>query len=194
MRKLKEDILKLRGEGKSYQQICDILHCSKSVVSYHCGEGQKEKNNTRRKRNRKINFLQDKVTEFSRRLNIKINRFSKIKRTKRIEYSQRLFSMVELKEHIKNNPVCYLTGEQLDITSPSGFHLDHIIPRSKGGSSELSNLGITTPNANMAKSDMMLDEFIDLCKKVLLHNGYEVKKKQEQQENTNNPDIPNGRL
>ncbi len=33
---LKEEILKLRGEGKKYDEIRDILKCTKSVISYHC--------------------------------------------------------------------------------------------------------------------------------------------------------------
>lgn len=37
---MKEKILKLREEGKSYRQIQTILNCSKSVISYHCGEGK----------------------------------------------------------------------------------------------------------------------------------------------------------
>ena len=40
---MKEDILKLREEGKSYREISKLLGCSKGSVSYHCGKGQKEK-------------------------------------------------------------------------------------------------------------------------------------------------------
>ena len=35
---MKEQILKLRLEGKSYNQIVDILKCAKSTVSYHCSK------------------------------------------------------------------------------------------------------------------------------------------------------------
>ena len=44
---MKEDILKLRNEGKTYNEIQEILGCSKGTISYHCGEGQKEKTNKR---------------------------------------------------------------------------------------------------------------------------------------------------
>lgn len=50
---MKDDILKLRNEGKSYNEIKKILGCSKSTISYYCGEGQKEKNYLRVKKNRK---------------------------------------------------------------------------------------------------------------------------------------------
>ena len=36
---MKEEILRLRQEGKTYTQIQDILGCSKGTISYHCGEG-----------------------------------------------------------------------------------------------------------------------------------------------------------
>jgi hypothetical protein len=44
---MKEAILKLRGDGKSYREIVIILGCSIGTVAYHCGQGQKEK--TRRR-------------------------------------------------------------------------------------------------------------------------------------------------
>ncbi len=74
------------------------------------------------------------------------------------------------------NPVCYLTGDQIDINKPRTYNFDHIIPRSKGGQNTLDNLGICTKVVNMAKNDMSPDEFFNLCKKVLEYNGYEVKK------------------
>ena len=49
---MKEDILKLRAQGKTYNQIKEILGCSKSTISYHCGIGQKQKTEIRNIRNR----------------------------------------------------------------------------------------------------------------------------------------------
>lgn len=43
----KENILKLRGEGKSYREIQNILGCSKGTIAYHLGDGQKQKALTR---------------------------------------------------------------------------------------------------------------------------------------------------
>ena len=40
---LKEQILKLKSEGKSYRQIQKILGCSKGTIAYHLGDGQKQK-------------------------------------------------------------------------------------------------------------------------------------------------------
>lgn len=44
---LKEAILFLRAEGMSYNQIQYVLMCAKSTVSYHVGDGVKEKNQAR---------------------------------------------------------------------------------------------------------------------------------------------------
>jgi len=51
---MKEKILELRNEGKSYREIQKILGCSKSTISYHCGNGQKEKTKNRTKKEGKI--------------------------------------------------------------------------------------------------------------------------------------------
>lgn len=45
---MKEQILKLYRQGKSYREIQGILGCSKGTISFHCGEGQKRKSYIRR--------------------------------------------------------------------------------------------------------------------------------------------------
>ena len=52
--KHKEEILRLRAEGKSYRQIQEILGCSKGTIAYHLGPGQKDKTKDRTNRNRTI--------------------------------------------------------------------------------------------------------------------------------------------
>lgn len=47
---MKEQILKLREEGKTYNQIQKELKCSKGTISYHCGKEQKQKSNLRTKK------------------------------------------------------------------------------------------------------------------------------------------------
>jgi len=46
---MKEQILKLRKEGKTYKEIVEKVGCSKGTVAYHCGKGQKEKASKRQK-------------------------------------------------------------------------------------------------------------------------------------------------
>ena len=56
----KDEIVRLHKEGKSYNQIKDILGCSKGTISYHIGEGQKEKTieRTRSKRKKILEYIQ----------------------------------------------------------------------------------------------------------------------------------------
>jgi biotin operon repressor len=53
---LKENIMRLRQEGKTYNQIRDELGCSKGTIAYHVGEGQKEKSLGRMEKRRKEIF------------------------------------------------------------------------------------------------------------------------------------------
>lgn len=70
---------------------------------------------------------------------------------------------------------CYLTGKEIDIETDD-FNLDHIIPLDKGGSNELSNMGITIPEANASKTNLTVEEYLDLCKSVLENFVYTVTK------------------
>lgn len=170
---MKEKILKLREEGKTYNEIKSILGCSKSTISYYCGEGQKLKNLQRGQKFRNSNPISNKIEKF-RNFEFKVRDFQKDDSFKRkgLEYNTE-----DVLNKFGENPKCYLTGRSIDINKPSTYHFDHIVPRKKGGTGELSNLGLTTREANFAKSDMTVNEFIELCKDVLINFGYEIGKK-----------------
>ena len=53
MTKHKDNIIKLRDQGKSYTEIQKILGCSKGTIAYHIGDGQKEKARIRQRNLRK---------------------------------------------------------------------------------------------------------------------------------------------
>ena len=59
------------------------------------------------------------------------------------------------------------------------WSLDHIQPKSRGGTNILTNAGQTTKLANQMKSDMTVDDLIDMCKKVLVNFGHVVVSKEE---------------
>jgi 5-methylcytosine-specific restriction endonuclease McrA len=172
-------ILDLRSQGKTYNQIAEILNCSKGLISYHCGEGQKQKT---KERQRKLHPYLKKIIRFQNkvRYNQKVKGNSSIRQLIHNKISlfckggERMFSVDQVIEKFGEEPICYLTGEQINIYQPRTYHFDHIIPRSRGGDSSIENLGICTKEANQAKHDMTEDEFIMLCKRVLIHNNYQV--------------------
>lgn len=49
---LKDEIIKLRKKGYTYNQIKDELNCSKGTIAYHVGEGQVEKSKERSTRHK----------------------------------------------------------------------------------------------------------------------------------------------
>ncbi len=189
---MKEKILELRKEGKTYNQIVELLGCSKSTVSYHCGEGQKEKNKKRCNKRRE-NILLAKVERFKYRQNndteipIKedknkkdvvesIRKFQKRDNSakgrvdKNVETS---FNWEDVLNKFSENTVCYLSGEKINLYE-NNYQLDHIIPASKNGNNNLDNLGILHKIVNRMKSDLTPEELIEWCIKILKYNGYEI--------------------
>lgn len=155
-------ILELRNEGKSYREIEKILGCSRSVIAYHCEPRIREKSAARTREFRKNNVLLTKIRRFKRQK----NRQGQIVGGGSFSYDDAMRKIQDQK--------CYLTGRFVDFSQAKSYHLDHIVPVSKGGQRNIDNLGLTCKEANQAKGDLMLDEFIDLCKDVLVNHGYAV--------------------
>lgn len=178
-RSLKPDILRLRSEGKSYSQIAKTLKCSKSVISYHCGSGSEKSRVLSNLKKRPA--ICAKVSRFKTRCSRKnyIKLSSKLKTFKRkssksgnrtntiVNSVDENYTCKDVLAKIGPNPTCYLTGVRIDLEDSSSYNLDHIIPTSRGGSNNIDNLQICTKDSNYAKGRLMLDEFYDLCKKVL---------------------------
>lgn len=190
---MKEEILKLRNEGKTYDQICKILNCSKGTVSYYCGSGQKEKTDKRRNKRRE-NILLNKVDRFKYRkqeiknISAKNNRTSKdltesIRKFQKRDNSVKgdninknielTFTWPDIINKFGENTICYLSGEKINLFK-NDYNLDHIIPSSRGGDNSLENLGITHKIVNYMKGNLTPEELIDWCEKILRHNGYTV--------------------
>ena len=187
---LGEDILTLRKQGLSYSKIAKKLNCSKSTISYHLSEGCKDKIKERKKRYREEalwkTLFQDQVSSFRRRkmntnkINMCTDWNKKFRtacsrfRTRNKTGLKKKFTYHDAINHLGGTITkCYLTGREIDITKDN-FTLDHIVPVAKGGSCELENMEITIPEANAMKSDLMLDDFLNLCKEILENQGYSI--------------------
>lgn len=188
----KQIILELRKQGLTYDQIVEKTGCSKGTISYHCNPICKAKTRQRTKKYRSENSYIQKIDNFLSRkqkvqkiksqslntkqvLKVKLEAFFRKRKSKTMSYVKPTISIQDVVNKFGDKPKCYLTGQELDIQSPRTYNFDHIIPVSKGGPNSLDNLGICTRDANTAKNDMLLDDFIELCKRVLLNQGYEIK-------------------
>ena len=203
---MKERIISLYKKGFSYKEIREVTGCSRSVISSYCDDMKKKKEKeikTERNKNRcpimrKISRFKEERGAYQKEkegnnntrnkiqgginkiINIKRNQFSRVGSKKDRELSgdkrEYMFSNQELKQEILDNPFCYLTGDEFDPMDSQAWSLDHIQPRSRGGTNEFTNAGQTTKLANQMKSDMTVDELHEMCKKILNHAGYRVEK------------------
>lgn len=175
---MKEQILKLRSEGNTYKQICELLDCDKSTVSYHCGKGVKIKHQLSQQKRRKDKVLDVKLERFKKRdLSEKCRGFQRRKGSILIPREEYNFTIDDVLNKIA--PICYLSGESIDLQNGKSYHLDHIIPVAKGGKNFLDNVGILSACVNRMKSDLTVEEFIDKCIQILKYQGYEIRKKDE---------------
>jgi predicted transcriptional regulator len=192
---MKEKILELRNQGKSYSQIVEILGCSKSTISYYCGDNQKEKNKERTKKLRLNNPLIQKIDNFKSRIKVdkkfedkedKEERYIKesIRKFQTRDYSNEIgynklkvktFNFDDVLEKFGVDTKCYLSGESINLYK-NNYNLDHIIPVSKNGDNSFDNLGIAHEVVNRMKSDLTPEELIEWCIKILTYNGYTVSK------------------
>jgi len=192
---MKEDVLRLRAEGKSYNEIQKLLGCSKGTIAYHCGSGQKDKTKKRQNKRRQ-NTLLNKTDRFKyRNTDNSIDRLKESKSKKNVvegirKFQKRdnsiskginkdidkTFTWEDVLDKFGEDTFCYLSGEKLNLFE-NEYQLDHINPASRGGDNTFDNLGILHRTVNLMKHNLTPEELIDWCKKILIFNGYEVNKK-----------------
>ena len=198
---IREKIFLLRNLGLSHREIADEISHSKATVCYHLSGGQTaaRKAKSRAYVGTRVGSLSKKLNLFKSRIykSILKRKFLKIKKTARRQLADKMklykrrskssayakvnninkpYGIKEVFDKIGPNPRCYLTGSRIDLTKSETYSLDHVTPISKGGTNDLKNMGIATRNANMAKNDLTVSQFVALCKLVLTNRGYHVKK------------------
>jgi len=175
---MKVQILKLKNEHPDwgYKLIARHIGCSPNTVKYHLHPTAAKDTKKRAYRYKEINPLCARITHFHE-IREKKKNFDKITDGKTLYRRQKrksLFTTSELLTYLGENPKCYLTGQPIDLDDLSSYEFDHRVPVSKGGDNSLTNLGLCIPDANVAKGNLLLPEFLELCKRVLLHHGYGV--------------------
>ena len=174
----KAKILKLRAEGKSYREIEKILSCSKSTIAYHCDGGKEKsriKNNLKKRKPicRKVSSFRVRCSRSNHDdIRIKLKTFKRkgARRNKShavVNNISKDYNCRDVLEKIGKNPTCYLTGTKINLEKPETYHLDHIIPTSKGGTNDLDNLGLCLKAANYAKGELSINELYKLCEDIL---------------------------
>ena len=185
-------ILELRSQGLSFRDIALKIPCAKSTVSYWCSSTTKTKIKEYRDSKYIGHTLHKHLTNFKSRdqnftqVDFGICTWDHKFRTMSSNFRNRNNMEVELKysykdviEHVGGiETKCYLTGRPINLTE-NKYNLDHIIPVSKGGSNELVNMGLTCPEANASKSNMTVEEYLELCKEVLSNFGYTITKQEQ---------------
>jgi len=186
--------------GQSHKQIRDEVPCSISTVSYHLSAKTRALalKRTRKRRKTLKGTLDDRVHKFQaaktgKRKKPAAKAIAETTNAQRGNPIERSVASRIIKAHtgpprtkaeeraairealdlISGDPRCYLTGDPIDLLN-TPWHLDHVVPRSRGGKNGVANMGLTTAVANGAKGDLTVEEFLDLCHRVLKHHGYRV--------------------
>lgn len=143
-KELKNKIIYLKSKGLKHREIIKILGCSSRMISYHtCSEEIKNKNS----------------------IESKIRTFHLNETEKKSEFH---FTYNDVLIKFGSKPKCAISGRDLSWESPSDFHFDHIIPKSKKINNSLNNLQLLCKKVNIMKKDIPNKDFINYCKLIYL--------------------------
>ncbi len=158
-----------------YKNIADHVGVSKDVVTYYLSSTRQQRIKATTRRRRLHLPLERKVENFiaKKKLREKTDGFQR--RTEGKTAQRKIaFTYHDVMAKLGQNPKCYLTGSPIDWTKPKTFVFDHILPSSRGGTNALDNLDLLRADVNKMKADLTPEEFIGVCKEVVIHAGYEI--------------------
>tara|TARA_Y100001938_G_C8089314_1_gene434096 strand:+ start:2539 stop:3141 length:603 start_codon:yes stop_codon:yes gene_type:complete len=182
-------IIALREQGWSYNKIQQRLECSKSTIAYHLSPDQKQKVREReRKQMAKspIPYIVKRLWHFqnprtpTEKTRPWYQHRTPRQRTKAItqkahQFQKSMtFNYKDVHKKYGDHFQCALTGRPLDWNVPEDYQYDHVVPIARGGDNTLNNLQILCNEANQAKGHLTDQEFIDLCKEVVIHAGFKI--------------------
>jgi len=142
--------------------------------------------------NAKKEKAREKFNEYRRKLMARYRSEPHYNLTKRLKKIGATCTAQEFMDYMGNPPICYLTGRKIDYFNPSTFHIEHKMPVSRGGSSDLSNLAIAWPFGNLAKATLTTNEFIAFCREVV--NYQDNKSIQSKTFHDGNPEVRETKL
>lgn len=135
-------------------ELANRLNISLSKLRYITAteeERIKIKNNQKKFREKRkateLNALKEKVDRFKKRAPYTIE-----------------YNYLDVIKHFGPNPICYLTGLPVDYNNSKTYQLDHFIPVTKQGTSDLDNMRLAHPMANEMKRDYDFEKFLEICR------------------------------
>ena len=90
--------------------------------------------------------------------------------TEYIEHWQKTGNIIEIISEDEWKVKCGISGEVFIATTKNQWHIDHIVPESKGGDASPENLQIVLSKYNLMKSDMTQEELMKAVE-IVYKNG-----------------------
>jgi len=190
MTPLNKQIIALRKKGLSFSQIANQLKCSRSTVSYALRKKTRKLAKERSKNYPKnLKAIINKIYSFQnpQPLSKQIKPAWYLNKSKRqalksiSDKANRFqrpmtFNYKDVYKKYGDTFPCALTGRPINFHDPDTYEYDHKTPTSRGGDNSMDNLQIVCPEANRAKGMMTDQEFLNLCKEIVIHAGHRIYK------------------